>query len=50
MCFYNFLNNKEFLQDSFTAYKTKIGLGNNDGSLLSEKHDIVLNFHTRIVY
>lgn len=39
-----FLNNKEFLPDSFTAYKTKIGLGNKDGSLLSENHDIVLNF------
>ena len=42
--FLQFLNNKEFLPDSFTAYKTKIGLGNNDGSLLSENHDIVLNF------
>ena len=42
--FLQFLHNKEFLPDSFTAYKTKIGLGNNDGSLLSENHDIVLNF------
>ena len=42
--FLQFLNNKEFLPDSFTAYKTKIGLGNNNGSLLSENHDIVLNF------
>lgn len=42
--FLQFLNNKEFLPDSFTAYKTKIGLGSNDGSLLSENHDIVLNF------
>lgn len=43
--FLQFLNNKEFLPDSFTAYKTKIGLGNRDGSLLiSENHDIVLNF------
>ena len=42
--FLQFLNNKEFLPDSFTAYKTKIGLGNNDGGLLSENHDIVLNF------
>lgn len=39
-----FLNNKEFLPDSFTAYKTKIGLGNKEGSLLSKNHDIVLNF------
>lgn len=42
--FLQFLNNKEFLPDSFTAYKTKIGLGNRDGRLLSENHDIVLNF------
>ena len=42
--FLQFLNNKEFLPDSFTAYKTKIGLGRKDGSLLSENHDIVLNF------
>ena len=42
--FLQFLNNKEFLPDSFTAYKTKIGLGNKNGSLLSENHDIVLNF------
>ena len=39
-----FINNKEFLPDSFTAYKTKIGLGNKEGNLLSENHDIVLNF------
>lgn len=42
--FLQFLNNKEFLPDSFTACKTKIGLGNREGSLLSENHDIVLNF------
>lgn len=42
--FLQFLNNKEFLSDSFTAYKTKIGLGSRDGRLLSENHDIVLNF------
>ena len=42
--FLQFLNNKEFLPDSFTVYKIKIGLGRKDGSLLSENHDIVLNF------
>lgn len=42
--FLRFLNNKEFLPDSFTAYKTQIGLGSRDGSLLSENHDVVLNF------
>ena len=42
--FLQFLNNKEFLPDSFTAYKTKIGLGSKNGNLLSESRDIVLNF------
>lgn len=42
--FLQFLNNKEFLPDSFTAYKTKIGLGGKDGSYLSETNDVVLNF------
>lgn len=42
--FLKFLNNKEFLPDSFTAYKTKIGLATPDGRYLSENHDVVLNF------
>lgn len=42
--FLQFLNNKEFLPDSFTAYKTKIGLATPDGRYLSENHDVVLNF------
>lgn len=42
--FLQFLNNKEFLPDSFTAYKNKIGLGYKDGNLLSENNEIVLNF------
>lgn len=42
--FLQFLNNKEFLPDSFTAYKTKIGLATADGKYLSENHDVVLNF------
>ena len=37
--FLKFLNNKEFLPDSFTVYKSKIGLGSKDGSLLSRKFD-----------
>lgn len=48
--FLQFLNNKEFLPDSFTAYKTKIGLGSRDGSLLSESRDIVLNFPLQGLY
>ena len=33
--FLQFLNNKEFLPDSFTAYKTKIGLATENGQYLS---------------
>ena len=42
--FLQFINNKEFLPDSYTAYKTKIGLGNDNGDYLSENNDVVLNF------
>ncbi len=42
--FLQFLNNKEFLPDSFTAYKTKIGLGMPDRNYLSENKEVVLNF------
>lgn len=41
--FLQFLNNKEFLPDSFTAYKTKIGLATSD-KYLSENQEVVLNF------
>lgn len=42
--FLQFLNNKEFLPDSFTAYKTKIGLGTPDRNYLSGNKEVVLNF------
>lgn len=42
--FLQFLNNKEFLPDSFTAYKTKIGLATENGQYLSENKNVVLNF------
>ena len=42
--FLQFLNNKEFLPDSYTAFKTKIGLGNDNGDYISENNDVVLNF------
>ena len=42
--FLQFLNNKEFLPDSFTAYKTKIGLSTRDNHYLSENNEVVLNF------
>lgn len=41
--FLQFLNNKEFLPDSFTSYKTKIGLATGD-KYLSENQEVVLNF------
>ena len=42
--FLQFINNKEFLPDSYTAYKTKIGLGNDNGDYISENNNVVLNF------
>lgn len=42
--FLQFIMNKEFLPDSYTNYKIKIGLGAEDGSLLSESGDVVLNW------
>ncbi|AGL61835.1 putative type III restriction-modification system, methylase subunit M [Candidatus Saccharimonas aalborgensis] len=42
--FLQFIMNKEFLPDSYTKYKIKIGLGADDGSLLSESGDVVLNW------
>ena len=42
--FLQFLSNKEFLPDSFTAYKTKIGLATENGQYLSENNNVVLNF------
>ncbi|MFR9119880.1 MAG: DNA methyltransferase [Streptococcus parasanguinis] len=42
--FLQFLNNKEFLPDSFTAYKSKIGLATNNSQYLSENNSVVLNF------
>lgn len=39
--FITFVNNKEFLPDSFTSFKNKIGLTTN-GEYLREKNDVVL--------
>ena len=39
--FISFVNNKEFLPDSFTSFKNKIGLMSN-GDYLKEKSDVVL--------
>jgi len=41
--FLQFVNNKEFLPDSFTAFKNKIGLSDDGGkTLISRKQDVVL--------
>lgn len=42
--FLQFLSNKAFLPDSYTAYSNKIGLSANDSSLLIENKEVVLNW------
>jgi len=38
------VSNKEFLPDSYTKYKNKIGVSNNDYDLMTENNDISLVF------
>lgn len=38
------INNREFLPDSYTRYKNKIGLANNKGELIASSNDIELVF------
>lgn len=38
------INNREFLPDSFTRYKNKIGLVNNNGEFISSSDNVVLSF------
>lgn len=40
--FQKFVSNKEFLPDSYTAFKNKIGLVNEGGEYLSESKEVVL--------
>ena len=42
--FLQFVNNKEFLPNSFTSYKSRIGLSTPDKKYISDNNDIVLNF------
>lgn len=42
--FLQFINNKEFLPDSFTIYKSRIGLATKNNNYLSENNDVILNF------
>lgn len=38
------INNREFLPDSFTRYKNKIGLTDSNGDFISSSNDVVLSF------
>ena len=38
------INNRQFLPDSFTRYKNKIGLVDNNGEFISSSDDVVLSF------
>ena len=40
--FLQFVNDKEFLPDSYTSFRNKIGLLDEDGKYFSEKRDVVL--------
>jgi adenine-specific DNA-methyltransferase len=40
--FQHFVSNKEFLPDSYTAFKNKIGLVNENGDYLSDSREVVL--------
>lgn len=40
--FMKFIDNKEFLPDSYTAFKNKIGLANEDGKYLAKSKAVVL--------
>ena len=42
--FIRFINNKEFLPDSYTSFKNKIGLTNSKWDLINDNNDIVLSF------
>jgi len=42
IAFQKFVSNKEFLPDSYTAFKNKIGLVNENGDYLSESREVVL--------
>ena len=41
--FVKFVSNKQFLPDSYTAFKNKIGLIDEKGEFISEKKEVVLS-------
>lgn len=42
--FIKFISNKQFLPDSYTAFKNKIGLVDEKGEFISEKKEVVLSW------
>lgn len=42
--FQKFVMNKRFLPDSYTSFKNKVGLTNEDGDFLSESSEVVLSW------
>lgn len=42
--FQKFVMNKRFLPDSYTSFKNKIGLANEDGDFLSESREVILSW------
>lgn len=42
--FQRFVINKQFLPDSYTAFKNKVGLTNENGEFLSESREVVLSW------
>ena len=42
--FLKFVSNKQFLPDSYTAFRNKIGLAVGDDKYFYENHDVVINF------
>lgn len=48
--FIKFVENKEFLPNSYTAYKNKIGLTDSKGEFLKEKNDVVLSWAYKDCY
>ena len=42
--FQKFVMNKRFLPDSYTSFKNKVGLTNEDGDFLSESREVILSW------
>jgi adenine-specific DNA-methyltransferase len=42
--FVRFVSNKQFLPDSYTSFKNKIGLIDEEGEFISEKKEVVLSW------